>query len=190
MSQEQLRQPIVVVLGHVDSGKTSLLDKIRGTAVQAREHGGITQHIGASFFPLDLLKEICGPMLGKNMEIRIPGLLVIDTPGHEVFTNLRSRGGSAADIAILVVDIMKGLEQQTYESVEILKKKKVPLEFLLCFLQNMRRNQKNYIMMVEKVFCVCVHKEITPIFSVRIEMLSWEMRVLSQELLVFSVLQK
>ena len=121
-----MRQPIVVVLGHVDSGKTSLLDKIRGTAVQAREHGGITQHIGASFFPLDLLKEICGPMLGKNMEIKIPGLLVIDTPGHEVFTNLRSRGGSAADIAILVVDIMKGLEQQTYESVEILKKKKVP----------------------------------------------------------------
>ena len=126
MSQEQIRQPIVVVLGHVDSGKTSLLDKIRGTAVQAREHGGITQHIGASFFPLDLLKEICGPTLGKNVDIKIPGLLVIDTPGHEVFANLRSRGGSAADIAILVVDIMKGLEQQTYESVEILKKKKVP----------------------------------------------------------------
>jgi len=126
MNQEHIRQPIVVVLGHVDSGKTSLLDKIRGTAVQAREHGGITQHIGASFFPLDLLKEICGPTLGRNIEIKIPGLLVIDTPGHEVFTNLRSRGGSAADIAILVVDIMKGLEQQTYESVEILKKKKVP----------------------------------------------------------------
>ncbi|MBM3898352.1 MAG: translation initiation factor IF-2 [Thaumarchaeota archaeon] len=126
MSQEELRQPIVVVLGHVDSGKTSLLDKIRGTAVQAREHGGITQHIGASFFPLDLLKEICGPTLGKNVQIKIPGLLVIDTPGHEVFSNLRSRGGSAADIAILVVDIMKGFEQQTYESVEILKKKKVP----------------------------------------------------------------
>src|SRR3990170_3959614 len=123
---EGIRQPIVVVLGHVDSGKTSLLDKIRGTAVQAREHGGITQHIGASFFPLDLLKEICGPTLGKNIEIKIPGLLVIDSPGHEVFTNLRSRGGSAADIAILVVDIMKGLEQQTYESVEILKKRKVP----------------------------------------------------------------
>lgn len=126
MSQEQLRQPIVVVLGHVDSGKTSLLDRIRGTAVQAREYGGITQHIGASFFPLELLEKICGPTLGKKIGIKIPGLLVIDTPGHEVFTNLRSRGGSAADIAILVVDIMKGFEQQTYESVEILRKRKVP----------------------------------------------------------------
>ncbi len=127
MTQESLRQPIVVVLGHVDSGKTSLLDKIRGTAVQAREVGGITQHIGASFFPLDVLTKICGPLLGKvEGTIKIPGLLVIDTPGHEVFTNLRSRGGSAADIAILVVDIMKGFEQQTYESVEILKKRKVP----------------------------------------------------------------
>lgn len=127
MSQEQLRQPIVVVLGHVDSGKTSLLDKIRGTAVQAREFGGITQHIGASFFPIETLKHLCGPLFDKlGGEIKIPGLLVIDTPGHEVFTNLRSRGGSAADIAILVVDVMKGFEQQTYESVEILKKRKVP----------------------------------------------------------------
>jgi translation initiation factor 5B len=127
MTQEPLRQPIVVVLGHVDSGKTSLLDKVRGTAVQAREVGGITQHIGASFFPLDVLTKICGPLLGKvEGTIKIPGLLVIDTPGHEVFTNLRSRGGSAADIAILVVDVMKGFEQQTYESVEILKKRKVP----------------------------------------------------------------
>lgn len=123
-----IRQPVVVVLGHVDSGKTSLLDKIRGTAVQAREVGGITQHIGASYFPAETLKEICGPLLNSlgGGEIRVPGLLVIDTPGHEIFTNLRTRGGSAADISILVIDVQKGLEQQTYESLEILKNRKVP----------------------------------------------------------------
>ena len=124
----ELRQPVVVVLGHVDSGKTSLLDKIRGTAVQAREVGGITQHIGASFFPVETIKEITGPLYGKlaKSETPIPGLLVIDTPGHEVFANLRARGGSAADIAILVVDINKGFEPQTLESLDILRKRKVP----------------------------------------------------------------
>ncbi len=122
-----IRQPIVVVLGHVDSGKTSILDKIRGTAVQAREVGGITQHIGASFFPPETLKAICGPLLKIfGGEVKIPGLLVIDTPGHEAFSNLRQRGGSAADIAILVVDAAKGMEPQTYESIEILRERKVP----------------------------------------------------------------
>ena len=123
-----LRQPVVVVLGHVDSGKTSLLDKIRGTGVQSREAGGITQHIGASFFPMDTIKNITGKLydsLSKSEE-RIPGLLFIDTPGHEVFANLRSRGGSAADIAIVVADVNKGFEPQTIESIEILKKRKVP----------------------------------------------------------------
>ena len=124
----QLRQPVVVVLGHVDSGKTSLLDKIRGTAVQAREVGGITQHIGASFFPVETLIKITGPLYQKlaKSEVSIPGLLVIDTPGHEVFANLRVRGGSAADIAIVVVDVNKGFEAQTFESVQILEKRKVP----------------------------------------------------------------
>lgn len=122
-----IRQPVVVVLGHVDSGKTSLLDKIRGTAVQAREVGGMTQHIGASFFPIETLQQICGPLLAKlGGEIQVPGLLVIDTPGHEVFTNLRTRGGSAADISILVVDAIRGFEVQTYESIEILRGRKVP----------------------------------------------------------------
>lgn len=123
----QLRQPVVTVLGHVDSGKTSLLDKIRGTAVQAREVGGITQHIGASFFPIETIRQICGALFSKlSTDVKIPGLLVIDTPGHEVFANLRMRGGSAADIAILVVDVTKGFEAQTHESVEILKSRKVP----------------------------------------------------------------
>ncbi len=123
-----LRQPVVVVLGHVDSGKTSLLDKIRGTGVQAREAGGITQHIGASFFPIETIKKITGRLYERltKTDDQIPGLLFIDTPGHEVFANLRSRGGSAADIAIVVADINKGFEPQTIESIEILKKRKVP----------------------------------------------------------------
>ena len=124
----KLRQPILVVLGHVDSGKTSLLDTIRGTGVQSREAGGITQHIGASFFPINTIKTLTGYLYEKlaKSESPIPGLLVIDTPGHEVFANLRSRGGSAADIAILVADVNKGFEPQTYESMEILKKRRVP----------------------------------------------------------------
>src|SRR5438093_9354044 len=129
----ELRQPVVVVLGHVDSGKTSLLDKIRGTAVQAREVGGITQHIGASYFPVETIKEITGPLYAKlaKAETPIPGLLVIDTPGHEVFSNLRMRGGSAADIAIVVVDVNKGFEAQTEESVNILENRKVPFVIAL-----------------------------------------------------------
>jgi len=118
----------VAVLGHVDSGKTSLLDKIRGTGVQGREAGGITQHIGASFLPTKVIKKTCGPLYEKieKSETQIPGILVIDTPGHEVFTNLRARGGSAADIAILVVDVNRGFQPQTNESLKILQSRKVP----------------------------------------------------------------
>ena len=125
--KEGMRQPVVVILGHVDSGKTTLADSLRGTGVQAREVGGITQEIGASFFPMDTLKEICGPLLDRaGGELQVPGLLMIDTPGHAVFSNLRLRGGSAADIAILVVDVLKGLENQTLESIDILKQRRVP----------------------------------------------------------------
>jgi translation initiation factor 5B len=122
-----IRQPIVCVLGHVDTGKTLLLDRIRKTTVQAREAGGITQHIGASFFPVETLKQLIGPLLSSlKGDIQIPGLLIVDTPGHEAFTNLRRRGGSVADIAILVVDVLKGFEAQTYECIEILKARKTP----------------------------------------------------------------
>ena len=122
-----IRQPIVSVLGHIDTGKTLLLDKIRKSTVQAREVGGITQHIGASYFPVKTLTQICGPLLkGLKTDVQIPGLLVIDTPGHEAFANLRKRGGAVADIAILVVDVLKGFEAQTYECIDILKEKKTP----------------------------------------------------------------
>ncbi|TLX91874.1 MAG: translation initiation factor IF-2 [Thaumarchaeota archaeon] len=141
----KLRQPVVVVLGHVDSGKTSLLDKIRGTAVQSREVGGITQHIGASYFPIETIKEITGKLFDKlaKSENPVPGLLVIDTPGHEVFANLRMRGGSAADIAIVVVDVNKGLEAQTLESLDILKNRKVPFVIALNKIDQISGWKKN-----------------------------------------------
>ena len=122
-----LRQPIVCMLGHVDTGKTSLLDKIRGSAVQLREAGGLTQQIGASFFPLETLIAITRQLITDfETQVKIPGLLVVDTPGHEAFANLRRRGGSVADVAILVIDVMHGFENQTYESLEILKSRKTP----------------------------------------------------------------
>jgi len=125
--EKRLRQPIVVVLGHVDHGKTTLLDKIRKTAVTAKEAGGITQHIGASLVPADVIEKIAEPLKQIiPIKLIIPGLLFIDTPGHELFSNLRRRGGSVADFAILVVDIMEGFQPQTYEALELLKERRVP----------------------------------------------------------------
>ena len=116
----------------MDSGKTSLLDKIRGTGVQEREAGGITQHIGASFLPEEIIRKRCGAMYDRlESAVNIPGVLVVDTPGHEVFANLRARGGSAADIAILVVDVNRGFQPQTNESLQILKNRKVPFVLAL-----------------------------------------------------------
>uniref|UniRef100_A0A7J2U4Y5 Probable translation initiation factor IF-2 n=1 Tax=Ignisphaera aggregans TaxID=334771 RepID=A0A7J2U4Y5_9CREN len=127
MSEKRLRQPIVVVLGHVDHGKTTLLDKIRGTAVVKKEAGEMTQHIGASNIPTPIIEKVIEP-LKKVIPVRltIPGLLFIDTPGHELFSNLRKRGGSVADIAILVVDINEGVMPQTVESIDILRSRGVP----------------------------------------------------------------
>jgi len=122
-----VRQPIVVVMGHVDHGKTSLLDRIRSTSVQKREAGAITQHIGASEIPASDIEAACSGMLEKlKIKLTIPGLLFIDTPGHEAFTSLRHRGGSIADIAILVIDIAQGFQPQTVESIKILKQFKTP----------------------------------------------------------------
>ncbi len=125
------RQPIVSVLGHVDHGKTSVLDLVRSigserqASVMDREAGGITQHIGATEVPANVLNETCKEMVGGK-EFKSPGLLFIDTPGHHSFVSLRNRGGSVADIAILVVDIMEGLQPQTIESLNTLKETKTP----------------------------------------------------------------
>lgn len=120
-----IRQPIVSVLGHVDHGKTSLLDYIRGTTVSAREAGFITQHIGATEVPLDHINKVCAQLMGGK-KFNVPGLLFIDTPGHQSFVSLRARGGSLADIAILVIDINEGLKPQTIESINILRRFKTP----------------------------------------------------------------
>ncbi len=122
--QKKLRTPIVSVLGHVDHGKTTLLDKIRKSRVTAKEAGGITQHIGATEIPVEVIKEICGDLWKSN--VKIPGLLFIDTPGHKAFTNLRKRGGALADLAILIVDINEGFKDQTEEAISILKTFKTP----------------------------------------------------------------
>lgn len=120
-----LRQPIVSVLGHVDHGKTSLLDRIRGGSVAKREPGAITQHIGATEVPVDTIYKILGPLAGAK-KFQVPGLLFIDTPGHHSFNALRARGGALADIAILVVDLNEGLMPQTLEAIRILRRFKTP----------------------------------------------------------------
>jgi translation initiation factor 5B len=125
LSPKNVRQPIVSVLGHVDHGKTSLLDYIRGSTVAAREAGAITQHIGATEVPIEAIYAMCGPLLGGK-KFSVPGLLFIDTPGHHAFTTLRTRGGSLADLAILIVDITEGFRPQTYESITILRQYKTP----------------------------------------------------------------
>ena len=120
-----IRQPIVSILGHVDHGKTTIQDKIRGTQVAAREAGGITQHIGATEVPLAAIRDICGDLMAGK-EFKVPGLLFIDTPGHHAFATLRARGGALADLAVLVVDVNEGPKPQTVESIRILKQYRTP----------------------------------------------------------------
>lgn len=127
MTTAMLRKPIITVVGHVDAGKTKLLDSIRGTAIAEKEVGGITQHIGATEVPIEVITKLSGDLPQKyGFKINVPGLLFIDTPGHEAFTNLRKRGGSIADLAVIVVDVLKGFQPQTYEALEILRSYKTP----------------------------------------------------------------
>ncbi|MDD1719084.1 MAG: translation initiation factor IF-2 [Methanoregulaceae archaeon] len=122
--QERIRTPIVCVLGHVDHGKTSLLDRIRGSSVVSTEEGAITQHIGATLVPIEAIRKTSGTM--ERASLNIPGLLFIDTPGHHAFTTLRARGGALADMAILVVDLLQGFQPQTFEALQILKTYRTP----------------------------------------------------------------
>jgi translation initiation factor 5B len=125
MAQNQkIRTPIVCVMGHVDHGKTSLLDRIRGSSVVSSEEGAITQHIGATVVPIEAIRAMSGAM--EKVPINIPGLLFIDTPGHHAFTTLRARGGALADMAILVIDITQGFQPQTIEALQILRNCKTP----------------------------------------------------------------
>jgi translation initiation factor 5B len=134
LPEKRYRQPLVSVLGHVDSGKTTLLDYIRKTRVASKEPGSITQHVGASEIPVDVIYEVCRPVmeaLNLKFEVKTGGLLFIDLPGHEAFSNLRRRGGSVADIAILVIDINGGVQPQTIESINILRERRVPFVIAL-----------------------------------------------------------
>ena len=146
-----VRQPIVSVLGHVDHGKTTLLDYIRGSSVASRESGAITQHIGATEIPIDAIYKVCGDLL-KGKKFSLPGLLFIDTPGHHAFTTLRTRGGSLADLAVLIVDITEGFKPQTYESINILKQYKTP-----------------FIIAANKIDKIIGWKKINDIAKIRIE---------------------
>lgn len=120
-----LRQPIVSVMGHVDHGKTTLIDIISGTKKADKEAGGITQRIRALEVPLKSLEKLCQGVLPTE-NINVPGLLFIDTPGHRAFISMRRRGGSLADIAVLVVAMNEGFMPQTREVLQILRHEKTP----------------------------------------------------------------
>lgn len=152
-----IRQPIISVLGHIDSGKTTFLDRIRSGNVAGKEYGGITQSIGCTEIPIEVIKELCLPLLKRmKIELKIPGLLFIDTPGHSAFISLRKRGGSLSDMAVLIIDIIQGIMPQTKESIEILKAYKTPFVIALnkidllpgwksmnqCFIDNYNSNDK------------------------------------------------
>ncbi|MBU0466956.1 MAG: translation initiation factor IF-2 [Nanoarchaeota archaeon] len=124
--EAKIRQPIVTVAGHVDHGKTSILDCFRGSSVQETEAGGITQKISFTKYPLEQIKKVCPFLEKQNIKLEIPGFLFIDTPGHAAFTNLRKRGGSLADLAIVVIAIKEGIKPQTQEVLQILKTHKTP----------------------------------------------------------------
>ncbi len=157
-----IRQPIVTVCGHVDHGKTSILDCLRNSCVQGGEAGGITQKISFTLFPIEQIKKACPLIESSKLKLNIPGFLFIDTPGHAAFTNLRKRGGSLADLAILVIDINEGIKPQTAEVIKILKINKIPFIIALnkidnisgwkSSLENLKENIENQNQNVKQIF--------------------------------------
>ena len=133
---EKIRQPIVTVAGHVDHGKTTLLDSFRESSVQEEEKGGITQKISFTLYPSAQIKKSCPLVEKSGIDLNIPGFLFIDTPGHAAFTNLRKRGGSLSDLAILVIDVNEGIKPQTAEVIQILKLNKTPFLVALNKIDN------------------------------------------------------
>ncbi|MEK6883095.1 MAG: GTP-binding protein, partial [Nanoarchaeota archaeon] len=146
-----LKSPIVTVAGHVDHGKTSLLDSLRQSNIVEGEAGRITQKISFSFFPSEQLKRACPLIDRKGLKLDIPGFLFIDTPGHAAFSNLRKRGGSLADLAILVIDINEGIKPQTAEVLQILKLNKVPFVIALNKIDNISGWRKQSLEIEENI---------------------------------------
>ena len=136
MGFKNIRQPIITVCGHVDHGKTSILDSIRKTVVAEGEAGHITQKISFTSYPIEQLKKSCALIESSGIKLNLPGFLFIDTPGHAAFTNLRKRGGSLADLAVLVIDINEGIKPQTAEVIKILKHNKTPFVIALNKIDN------------------------------------------------------
>ena len=148
----KIRSPICTLVGHVDHGKTTLLDSIRGTTLAEREPGRITQHIGATEVPLSTIKKLCGKLIDSlKTDLTIPGLLFLDTPGHKAFTSLRKRGGNLADIAILVIDVLEGIKPQTLESIEILKNSKTPFVIALTKIDLISGFKDNKIPLLQNI---------------------------------------
>lgn len=128
------KAPVITFMGHVDAGKTSLQDSISksGFSGSTGEHGGITQNIGTRFISKDRITQLAGKIKGKfALDSRLPGILSIDTPGHEAFANMRTQGSNQCDLAVLVIDILDGVKPQTIESVNILKENKIPFVIAL-----------------------------------------------------------
>ncbi len=147
----QIRQPIVTVCGHVDHGKTSILDSIRGTRVYDTEAGGITQKISFTLFPKEKITKRCCLLEKNKICLEIPGFLFIDTPGHAAFSNLRKRGGALADLAIVVIDINEGIKPQTAEVMEIMKLNKTPFIIALNKIDNIHGWRKQSDNIVESL---------------------------------------
>lgn len=112
--QIEYKEPICCILGNVDAGKTSLIDKMKSTKVQKSEAGGITQKINTVILPFNANK------------FNVPGVILIDTPGHESFYSLRELGATLCNVVILLVDIMEGVKEQTIKSIDLVKSKRIP----------------------------------------------------------------